>query len=226
MSRRIVAPILLLIAAAFSIAAVFAVHEIEAAGGPLSEPSAVPPFFSPDGDGVQDEVEISFTTKRPERITVEIRSSDGELVRSLMGHERVDGEHSVSWDGRGAAEGAYRAVITRAGDPREYETTERIVVDTTPPHGRIERTSIVGERLTGLALLEPGADLVFLADDGDELEGRVFAPPNPDAASAQPGGPVPEGLEVRLWYVEGMPDEILLRDRAGNQSPLDASVSQ
>jgi hypothetical protein len=220
-----VAPVLLLVAAALSIAAVFVVHDIEAAGGPLSQPSAVPPYFSPNGDGRQDEVEISFTTKRAERITVDIRDSRGRRVARLLDDAKVDGEKTVTWDGDGARNGTYRAVITRAGDRREYETTERIVLDTKPPKGRIDRARLDGDRLVGLALLEPDTTIVFVDAEGDQIDdSRVFAPPNPDAVSARPTGRVPRGLEVRLFYVDGMPADLFVEDLAGNRVGLHLGV--
>jgi hypothetical protein len=225
-SRRIVAPVLLLVAAALSIAAVFVVHDIEASGGPLAEPSAVPPYFSPNGDGIQDEVKISFTTKRPEHVTVRIVDMHGRLVKRLLSGKRIDGKYSLTWDGTGARiDGTYRALITRAGDRRSYEPTEHIVLDTRDPKGRIDRTRLDGDRLTGLALLEPGATLVFEDASGDELkQSRVFAPPNPDAASAQPTGSVPRGLKVRLFHVDELPAHIYVQDLAGNRRELDVVV--
>lgn len=226
MSRRIVAPVLLLVAAALSIAAVFVVFDIEASGGPLAQPSAVPPSFSPNGDGIQDDVRIGFTTKRRERVTVEIRTLDGKLVRRLMNREPVNGAHAARWDGtargRRAANGTYRVVITRVGDRREYEPARRIELDTMPPRAIIDRARVDGDRLTGLALVTPRTTLAFEQPDGTGRY-RVFAPPNPNAESATPGRPVPRGMEVLLFFAEPVPTRVLARDRAGNVVELDMS---
>lgn len=237
MSRRIVAPVLLLVSAALSIAAVFVVHDIEAEGGPLSEPSAVPPFFSPNGDDVQDVVKISFTTKHSERVSLRIEDDRGLVVRTLLEDARVDGEHTVRWDGRTsngrvAHDGTYRAVITRLGDPREYQPTEHIVLDTKEPRGVVDRATLDGDRLTGLVLLEPNAQVVALDMDGDELESRTFAPPNPEARSVHPSRDVPRGMTVYLWLVElGTTDVedlngLFAQDLAGNRLELHANVAR
>lgn len=221
MSRRTVAPIMLLVAAALSIAAVFVVHDIESAGGPLSQPSAVPPHFSPNGDGVQDTVEISFTTKRAERVTLDILDADDRRVARLLDDERVVGEETVRWDGDGARDGRYRAVLTRAGDDREYEPVNPIVLDTRPPRGRIDRARLEHDRVLGLALLEADTTIVFLDANREPIEdSRVFAPPNPDAASAQPTGRVPRGLDVLLFYVDERPFDLYAEDLAGNRLGL------
>lgn len=232
MSRRIVAPVLLLLASALSIAMVFVVHEIESAGGPLSQPSAIPPHFSPNGDGVQDAVEISFTTKRPERITVEVRGPGGRVVDRLLDGARVDGERAVTWDGTGARPGEYRVVIRRDGDDREYQPVDPVVLDVTPPRGEIVRARVSDDgRVSGVALLEPGTDVIALDADGDRLAGRTIAPPNPDAESARPGRPVPRGLGVFLWYFdlgdvdfEDL-DGPYAQDLAGNRTELHMAVA-
>lgn len=240
MSRRIVAPVLLLLAAALSIAAVFVVHDIESAGGPLSEPSAIPPYFSPNGDGVQDTVEISFTTRRPERITVRIEYLGGGTVETLVDNKRIDGEHSVSWNGIGGGavitpmpDSTYRAVLTREGDRREYEPTERIVLDTkAPSSSRIDRISLVGGQLQGLALLEPGVELVFVHPEFPDgfPDARMFQPRDPDARGARPDGPRPAGTVPIRFVVPsaGKPTaglRIFAVDPAGNRSELHANIA-
>lgn len=233
MSRRVVAPVLLLIAAALSIAAVFAVHRIEAAGGPLSQPSAIPPAFSPDGDGIQDEVEISFTTRREERVSVRIEDASGTVVRTLVQDERVDGEYAVTWNGAGGGsrtnampDGTYRAVITRRGDEREYSPTDPIVLDTHAPIGVLDRATLDDGRLAGLAMLGPGETVVVTDADGTALDmRRVFRPQDPAALTARPTRPAPSGTEATrfLARVDGVQLDSLrmyAQDRAGNRRDL------
>lgn len=230
MSRRVVAPCLLLLAAVLSAAAVFAVHRIEAGGGPIAEPSVVPPHFSPNGDGEQDLARINFTTADRERISVRILDSEGAVVRELLDHRQVDGSREVPWDGRRddgelAKQGEYRAEIARAGDPRTYEPTDRIVLDLEPPVGRLDQLRSDGMRLTGLALLEPKARLVAIAPDGTELESRRQFLPDPDSFSAKARGPRPKGtVSVRFIFrlgdlsIAGV--RFLAYDLAGNRTPL------
>ncbi len=203
MSRRVVAPVLLLLAAAVSIAAVFAVHRIESRGGPLSEPSAST-YFSPDGDGVFDEAEVRFTTREPQRVDVEVVDSRGAHVRQVARGLEVDGPRELTWDGTDddgalADEGEYRFRIRLAGDDRTYSPTQATVLDVTTPVGRLDRWTWEGGELRGLALLEPDVRLEVVDSGGEPLEAMNAFLPQQSASSAQPEGPRPAGtLSVRF----------------------------
>ncbi|MFQ6092747.1 MAG: FlgD immunoglobulin-like domain containing protein [bacterium] len=65
-----------------------------------------PRLFSPNGDGHNDEVTISFDLTEDSDVTVKVYDLAGRLVRLLKGNERVsvsDGQNSVKWDGRDEA---------------------------------------------------------------------------------------------------------------------------
>lgn len=229
MSRRTVAPVLLLLAAALSIAAVFAVHRIESMLGPFSEPWATP-WISPDGDGIEDVARISFTTRRPELVDVDVVDEDGDVVRHLVDDERIAGPYRTTWDGRDdvgdvVPDGTYRPQITRAGDDRAYSTTRPITVDTLAPIGRLDRATLQEGVLAGLALLESGAKVEVVGADGQPLPTRSFRTRSPDAASARPIGPHPEGTRpVRFSSRVGDAPleslDVLAVDRAGNRRDL------
>jgi hypothetical protein len=228
-SRRIVAPLLLLLASALSLAAVFVVHGIEARGGPVGQPSVTSPYFSPNGDGVQDKVKIAFTTHRRERITVKIvDADDGQFVRELLHRVRVDGRRIVEWNGRqesglDAPDGRYKVRISRAGDSRVYEPITPIVLDTEAPVGRLDQVSLVDGQLRGLALLGPGTKLVVELD-GKLVEGTRNFAPRPGAVSGRPTGPVPKGTHV-IRFVASVGDTpnglaLFAQDKAGNRTEL------
>jgi hypothetical protein len=231
MSRRVVAPVLLLLAAAASLAAVFQVQHIESRGGPLSQPSAST-YFSPNGDGVQDEAEIRFTTRQPETVSITIVDSTGATVRHLLRDERIDGPHELTWDGRDddgslVDEGSYRIRIRRAGDPRTYSPTRPTVVDVTAPIGRLDRATWQDGQLRGLALLGEHEQLHVLDADGEELGDLLSFHPNPDATSAQPVGPaVPGTKPVRFTVAVDLATDpiatlgIVVVDLAGNRRDL------
>lgn len=230
MSRRTVAPVLLLLAAACSIAAVFAVHRIEARGGPLSEPSAIPPAFSPNGDGIQDEVTIAFTTHQPERVTVDIVAGDGRRVARLLDDEPVDGEVEVAWDGRGARDGHYDVRIRRAGDDRTYAPAGGIVLDTRTPRGVLDRATLEGRQLRGLAMLHEGEEIVVTTASGRDLGEhlRAFRPRSADAASARPTRPAPPGTKPVRFLLDlpagALPVQVYVEDAAGNRRSVNADV--
>ena len=56
------------------------------------------PFFSPDGDGVQDDTSFAWRTQGVTSVKVTVSNSRGQLVRTLATHGPLDG--SVTWDGR------------------------------------------------------------------------------------------------------------------------------
>ena len=231
MSRRVAAPVLLLLAAAVSLAAVFAVQRIESGGGPLAEPWAST-YFSPNGDHTDDLARVRFTTKRAERVTVRVVDSAGHTVATLTANERVDGKRELRWDGTttagdAAPEGTYRIRITRSGDDRVYSPTRPTVLDITPPIGRLDRATYTNGELRGLALLEPDTRLEIVDSTGAPLEDLRAFLPNPDAHSAQPVGPpiadtVPVRFTVPLDLSEHPLDTlgIFAVDLAGNRTDL------
>jgi hypothetical protein len=222
----------LLAAAALSLAAVFAVHRIEATGGPVGQPSVTSPYFSPNGDGIQDTTKVAFTTHDRERATVGIVDQRGHLVRELMHRRRVDGRTEPTWNGRDehgdrVPDGRYVVRITLDGSSRVFEPITPIVVDTTPPVGVLDRTLLVNGQLRGLALLEPNTRIVVTVD-GDERSTRNFTP-RPTAISGRPRGPVPKGtIPIRFVSSVGTPRghqlHVYAVDKAGNRSELDLVV--
>ncbi len=225
MSRRYVAPALLLLAAALSLAAVFAVHRIEARGGPLSQPSATT-YFSPNDDGVQDTAEVRFTTRQPEVVTVDVVDARDELVVRLAKDERVDGETRFEWDGRDGdgelvPEGPYRIWITRGGDDRVYAPIADTVVDVTRPVGVLDRATLELGELRGLAFLAEGETLEVFRRGEDEpvLGGRQFRPaPGAEGAQPEQATPPADAFAVRFTVsLDGAPERIDVVDLAGNR---------
>jgi len=57
--------------------------------------------FSPNGDGLYDDLSIQFTLNTAALLRVEIYDIDGEPVRTLFVEERFSrGGHNIIWDGR------------------------------------------------------------------------------------------------------------------------------
>ncbi len=68
-----------------------------------SEIDCQPRLFSPDGDGQDDEVTISFAMSEDCDVHVRIYDLAGRLVRHLAHNEQIDfheGQNAVTWDGR------------------------------------------------------------------------------------------------------------------------------
>lgn len=231
-SRRVLAPAALLLTAACALIAVFAVHRIEAAGGPLAEPYATR-YLSPDGDGSHDAAIIRFNTRRPERLTIRVLDARGRTVRTVLRDARVDGARSLDWDatdghGRALPDGDYRVVLTRVGDDRQYEPTQHTRIDTVDPIGRIHRIRRAGTQLRGLFFAEEGARLEVRDPTGGQVRVTTFVPA-PGTPSADPAIlPPPRGTRTFRFVVELEPSSepatfrYSLVDRAGNRRQLDA----
>ncbi|HEX2295349.1 MAG TPA: FlgD immunoglobulin-like domain containing protein [Actinomycetota bacterium] len=91
----------------------------------ISDLSARPTPFTPDGDGRRDRVRISFRLSEPARVSVVVRRG-ARTVATLLDGEPVRGRRSVSWDGeraggRPAPAGRYSFDVTavdEAGNER------------------------------------------------------------------------------------------------------------
>ncbi len=97
---------------------------------PIANLRAAPRYFSPNGDGLQDEAIVSYSVQEPVSATLQITSSTGVVVRSLPVVHASLGEYSVRWDGRDESgqlvpDGTY-AIAT-------YGSKAEVTVDTTPP---------------------------------------------------------------------------------------------
>jgi hypothetical protein len=70
-------------------------------GGPnLSNISALPVSFSPNGDGASDTTRISFALSKKAMVTISVYNSASELVRTLLDNKEMNaGDNSLIWDG-------------------------------------------------------------------------------------------------------------------------------
>jgi len=75
--------------------------------------AAAPPAFSPNGDGVADDLLLSFELTRAASVRLDI-SQAGKTVASVYSADLQPGPQSVTWNGAGAKDGKYAAVLTAA----------------------------------------------------------------------------------------------------------------
>ena len=107
--------------------------------------SASPEAFSPNGDGVQDSVRFSLTSKSESGVvqfSLAVTDSTGGTVRTFSGNGGLP--PSVVWDGRTdggspAPEGTYNARLTATARNGSVSTVSAgpVVLDTTPPEALV-----------------------------------------------------------------------------------------
>jgi len=140
MSSRL-APALLVAALLVATSAAFVVTEkLKLTRSPIVGP-IVAKVFSPTCDCPTAAADIRFRLRTPDRVSVEIVDSDGNVVRELA-RDRPQGRRFTTfvWDGRDdagrvVAEGTYKPRVHLDRQRRTIVMPNRIRVDTTPPRG-------------------------------------------------------------------------------------------
>jgi len=81
----------------------------------LSAVAALPPAFSPDGDGAGDTITFSFALAREAHVSIEVRR-DGVTLALIFVGVLGPGPQAFLWDGRlpagSLAAGRYEVVVT------------------------------------------------------------------------------------------------------------------
>jgi hypothetical protein len=133
------APAVLVAALLVATSAAFVVTEkLKLTRNPIVGPQ-VDKVFSPVCDCGTDTAEITFRLRRPDRITLDVIDSRGNVVRELA-RRQPQGRAAVSyvWDGRDATgavvpEGSYRPRVHLEDARRTIVMPNPIRVDVTPP---------------------------------------------------------------------------------------------
>ena len=86
---------------------------------PISDVTAQPSPFSPNGDGVKETATVTTSTTRSGPLTVEVRTDSGALVRTLFSGTRAAGTLTTTWNGntglgKPAGSGRYRVTVRAA----------------------------------------------------------------------------------------------------------------
>ena len=228
--RARLAPAVLVAALLAATSAAFVVTEkLKLTPSPIKGPT-VAKVFSPTCDCPTSSAEIRFRLRQPDRVSVEIVDSGGQVVRELA-RDRRQGRRFVSyvWDGRDDAgrivgEGTYKPRVHLARQRRTIVMPNRIRVDTTPPHvttftarplvispdgdGRFDRAKI-RYRVDEKAVVELYVDGVrALRRLGTRTTGTM------DWFGTAGGEPLPQGTYTL---------RLVARDVAGNLGPRSGS---
>jgi len=205
--------------------------------------SKTPEMISPNGDGVNDEANISYTVLSPSHLEFRIFDSSGRLVRTLTQDEPISGPSQVLWDARDETltivpDGAYLIRVL------DYELS--ITVDTKPPKVSLSMTGIYQNTeenglsyRTALAVLFKGYavdeqinEWAIQRDTHGEWI-TIITGQGPIAASASNGDVDLEyPTEIKLgqlfntWDATDYRYRIEARDYAGNSSSIIAQLPQ
>ena len=98
--------------------------------------AAAPAAFSPNGDGVADELAFSFELTQAASVHLDIAQA-GKTVASVYSADLQPGSQSVTWNGAGAKDGKYAGVLTAANDVGSVVHTVLFRIDRVPPQLRV-----------------------------------------------------------------------------------------
>ena len=88
---------------------------------------AAPPSsatLSPNGDGVDDSLSLSYKLVRPAQVTAAV-VGPGSVTIPLAHDTEQPGVHTLAWDGAGAQEGSWRFVVIGVDDTGRTTTADR-----------------------------------------------------------------------------------------------------
>jgi len=94
------------------------------------------PAISPNGDGVLDDLTISYELMQPASVRLDVAQA-GATVASVYAGDLQPGRQSVSWNGGGTRDGRYAAVLTATNSIGTITYTLPFRIDTTPPRLRV-----------------------------------------------------------------------------------------
>jgi hypothetical protein len=111
--------------------------------------------FSPNAkaNGVRDVATISVRLRQPSRISLTVRSLEsGEGVARIVDARYGRGWHNFRWNGHGAGgrpvpDGSYAIDLHARSGRKQWNSSRRVVVDTTPP--RLRSLVVRSAALTG-----------------------------------------------------------------------------
>jgi hypothetical protein len=115
--------------------------------------AAIPPLFSPNGDGRNDTLTVTYALTAPANVQVTI-ARDGKWVATPLVAVQQAGPQTLTWDGSRSGgtlrDGAYTVTVTAANEIGATSFSIPFTVDTTPP-----RVQLVSRKPFVLSLSEP-----------------------------------------------------------------------
>ncbi|MEO5633402.1 N-acetylmuramoyl-L-alanine amidase [Gaiella sp.] len=106
-------------------------------GGPLAltDVAADPATFTPNGDGFADTTTITYTISTAATVSAALLGAAGDVLAEVLPATRqTAGSHTLTFDGLGQPDGAYRIALT-ATDPRGVVATAELEIVITRTFG-------------------------------------------------------------------------------------------
>jgi Phosphodiester glycosidase len=152
--------------------------------------------LSPNGDGIDDTLSLTYKLVRPSQVTATVAGPDRTIT--LVKDAEQAGVHTLTWDGSGAQEGSWRSVVTALDDTGRTTTAERDF-DLNDTLGSLHVTRAARGVTATFALARPATVTVTV----EKPNGIVIATPvsrRLDAGTQTVAwkGSVPAGYRVRV----------------------------
>ncbi len=196
-------------------------------------------YFSPNGDGVRDTAEVAFTVSEAADWSIEIHSSNGDVVRRMSGQ---GSSAAATWDGKAAdgsdlPDGTYTLIASAKNARGEARpATADVHLDTTPP--RPESAAVTpnpfspngdGQADCVTVSFQPGESgtaRVSVIGDADKVLRRLTAwrPITAAPQSVVWDGRISEGGKLVDAPEGSVAVEIATRDPAGNSATIQRAV--
>jgi hypothetical protein len=92
---------------------------------------ASPSGFTPNGDGLTDSTQVSYTLSTAAGVSIDLQVEDGTLIAPLYGANEGAGQHTFTWDGGGYPDGRYRLQVTARGGRRVVTAVTNVTLSRT-----------------------------------------------------------------------------------------------
>jgi flagellar hook assembly protein FlgD len=193
--------------------------------------SVSPSAISPNGDGRQDSVKVTYRLDRSQTPTLQVRNQYGEVIyRKVLGRQDA-GQHTVTWtgrrsDGQVVADGTFTVQVSTMDGDLQGLASRAVAVDRTSPvvsgvHSSSDRVLPVDDGYLDTVAVS-GTTREPLGRLQLQIATRSGAVVRTIGAGAKPAGPVASGWNGRRAGGQLVPGTYRVRfvaeDLAGNRS--------
>jgi hypothetical protein len=92
---------------------------------------ASPSGFTPNGDGLTDTTQVSYTLGATASVSIDLQAEDGILITPLYAANETAGPHTFLWNGGGYPDGRYRIQVTARSGRRVVTAVTNVVLSRT-----------------------------------------------------------------------------------------------